>query len=277
MLNAFLQVWRARIEAMKRGRPDAPLDRDLVVEQGADAADRLLTMAIRALDYTPPTDLQFSDYLSALLTADKEVVPDDNKYHYRDIMRRSFANYGIEPASINSSDGTWEPCNADLTYDRSHFESMMREPDEVFRFIWENRAELQLHEQAYTKVISVRPCLRTGPDGFVLRETVAEYIQMITLQAQELQYFDPPVGKPSAMSPDQEVTIYGGGALIFDEYGRLKYHVFNRLSNATRQTPRLKYLWQCGYFDTAAAADGGFSQLHLDRALNKRSHTRETF
>jgi hypothetical protein len=262
---------------MKRGRPDAPLDRDLVVEQGADAADRLLTMAIRALDYTPPTDLQFSDYLSALLTADKEVVPDDNKYHYRDIMRRSFANYGIEPASINSSDGTWEPCNADLTYDRSHFESMMREPDEVFRFIWENRAELQLHEQAYTKVISVRPCLRTGPDGFVLRETVAEYIQMITLQAQELQYFDPPVGKPSAMSPDQEVTIYGGGALIFDEYGRLKYHVFNRLSNATRQTPRLKYLWQCGYFDTAAAADGGFSQLHLDRALNKRSHTRETF
>jgi hypothetical protein len=277
MLNAFLQVWHARIQAMERGRRGAPLDRDLVVEQGADAADRLLTMAIRALDYTPPTDLQFSDYLSALLTADKELVPDDNKYHYREIMRRSFANYGIEPASINSQDGTWEPSNADLTYERSHFESMLREPDEVFRFIWENRTELQLHEQAYTKVISVRPCLRLGPDGFVLRETVAEYIQMITLQAQELQYFDPPVGKPSAMASDQEVTIYGGGALIFDEYGRLKYHVFNRISNATKQTPRLKYLWQCGYFGTTEAADGGFSQLHLDRALNTRNHARETF
>jgi hypothetical protein len=277
MLNAFLQVWRARIEAMERGRPGALLDRDLVIEQGADAADRLLTIAIRALDYTPPTDLQFSDYLSALLTADKELVPDDNKYHYRRIMRRSFADYGIEPASINSPDGTWEPCNANLTYERSHFESMLRDPDEVFRFIWENRDELQLQEQAYTKVISVRPCLRTGPDGFVLRETVAEYIQMITLQAQELQYFDPPVGKPSAMAPDQEVTIYGGGALIFDEYGRLKYHVLNRLNNAARQTPRLKYLWQCGYFDTTASADGGFSQLHLNRALNTRSHTMESF
>ncbi len=277
MLNAFLEVWHARIEALERGRKGALLDLDLVVEQGADAADRLLTMAIRALDYTPPTDLQFSDYLSALLTADKELVPDDNKYHYREIMQRSFANYGIEPASINTPDGTWEPCNANLTYERSHFESMLRDPDEVFRFIWENRTELQLQEQAYTKVISVRPCLRTGPDGFVLRETVAEYIQMITLQAQELQYFDPPVGKPSAMAPDQEVTIYGGGALIFDEYGRLKYHVFNRLTNAARQTPRLKYLWQCGYFDTSTAADGGFSQLHLNRALNTRNHIRESF
>jgi hypothetical protein len=277
ILNAFLNVWSARIKKIERGKCGGKLDLELVVEQGAEAANHLLTMAIRALDFAPPTDLQFSDYLSALITADKELVPDDSRYHYRRILLESFADYGVEPASINSPDGSWEGCDADLKYDRSHFESMMRDPDEIFRFIWENREELKLHEQAYTKVISVRPCLRIGPDGFVLRETVAEYIQMMTIQARELQYFDPPIGKPEGLSGEREVTIYGGGALIFDEYGRLKYHVNNRVENVGRQTPRLKYLWRCGYFDEQTGTRNAFARLHLNRTLNLRTRAAEVF
>lgn len=277
MLNAFLYVWLARIEKLKSGRQGGKLDLELVVEQGADAANHLLTMAIRALDYAPPTDLQFSDYLSALITADKELVPDDSKYQYRKILLNSFAKYGVGPASADSPDGSWEGCAAQLTYDRSHFESMMRDPDEVFRFIWENREALKLHDQAYTKVISVRPCLRIGPDGFALRETVAEYIQMMTLQAQELQYFDPPIGKPEGLDANREVTIYGGGALIFDEYGRLKYQIYNRVDNAGRQTPRLKYLWKHGYFDDVSGTQNAFARLHLNRTLNLRTRTAEVF
>ncbi|MEK6335533.1 MAG: hypothetical protein AABM67_11335 [Acidobacteriota bacterium] len=277
MLNAFLCVWRARIDKLERGRVGAKLDLQLVVDEGASAADQLLTIAIRALDYCPPTDLQFSDYLSALLTADKELVPDDSKYKYRGIVRKSFEDYGIDPANNDSTDGTWDTWHKEIYYDRSHFESMLRDPDEVFRFVWENRKELALVAKAYTKVISVRPCLRIGPDGFALRETVAEYIQMVTLQAQELQLFDPPIGKPDAMQPDQEVTIYGGGSLIFDEYGRLKYHVSNRLSNSTKQTPRLKYLWKCGYFQDPDSAQNAFARLHLGRALNLKSKLGEAF
>jgi hypothetical protein len=277
MLNAFLQVWRARIDQLERGRRGARLDLQMVVEQGADAADQLLTMAIRALDYSPPTDLQFSDYLSALITADRELVPDDGKYQYRKILLQSFRDYGVKPASFNSPDGSWEACNAQLTYDRSHFESMMRDPDEVFRFIWENREELKLEEHAYTKVTSVRPCLRIGPDGFALRETVVEYIQMVTLQAQELQSFDPPIGKPEGMSADEEVTLYGGASLIFDEYGRLKYQVLNRINNSSRQTPRLKYLWKYGYFATKDTEENLFARLHLSRALNLTTNVSERF
>jgi len=277
MLNAFLQVWRARIDQLERGRRGAKLDLQMVVEQGAGAADQLLTMAIRALDYSPPTDLQFSDYLSALITADRELVPDDGKYQYRKILLQSFRDYGVKPASFNSPDGSWEACNAQLTYDRSHFESMMRDPDEVFRFIWENREELKLEEHAYTKVTSVRPCLRIGPDGFALRETVVEYIQMVTLQAQELQSFDPPIGKPEGMSADEEVTLYGGASLIFDEYGRLKYQVLNRINNSSRQTPRLKYLWKYGYFATKDTEENLFARLHLSRALNLTTNVSERF
>lgn len=277
ILNAFLQVWRARIDRLEKGRRGSKLDLQLVVEHGAEAANHLLTIAIRALDYAPPTDLQFSDYLSALITADKELVPDDTRYNYRRILLNSFAAYGVTPASENSPDGSWEACDARLTYDRSHFESMMRDPDEVFRFIWENREAMDLHDQAYTKVISVRPCLRIGPDGFALRETVAEYIQMMTIQAQELQYFDPPIGKPEGLALDREVTIYGGGALIFDEYGRMKYHINNRIDNVARQTPRLKYLWKYGYFDDVNMAQNAFARLHLNRALNQRSRIAEVF
>ncbi len=277
MLNAFLQVWVARISQLEHGRPGAKLDLQMVVEQGTDAADQLLTMAIRALDYAPPTDLQFRDYLSALITADRELVPDDSKYQYRKTLLKSFRDYGVKPASFNSPDGSWEACNAHLTYDRSHFESMMRDPDEVFRFIWENRQELKLEEHAYTKVTSVRPCLRVAPDGFALRETVAEYIQMVTLQAQELQFFDPPIGKPEGMSADEEVILYGGGALIFDEYGRLKYQVFNRINNSSLQTPRLKYLWKYGYFADKDTETNAFARLHLSRALNLTTNTTERF
>ena len=58
---------------------------------------------------------------------------------------------------------------------------MLRDREEVFRFIWENRLELKIRDDSYIEVQSVRPCIRIGPDGFVLHETVAEYIQILTL------------------------------------------------------------------------------------------------
>ncbi|MGZ5462052.1 MAG: hypothetical protein ACXWLY_03790 [Thermoanaerobaculia bacterium] len=53
---------------------------------------------------------------------------------------------------------------------------------------------------------------------------------------------------PPDMPPEQEVTLYGGGALIFDEYGKLKYHVRNPLGDKKCQKERLDYLWKNGAF-----------------------------
>lgn len=277
MMNAFLGVWTKRIEKLKKGRsPGSKLDRHLVVEQGADAAEQLLTMAIRALDYAPPTDLQFCDFLSAMITADREAVPDDTKYGYRQILKKSFADFGLKPPASADSYGAWSRVdNSEFTFDRSHFESMLRDPDEVFRFIWENREALKIEEKAFTRVISVRPSMRVGPDGFILRETVAEYIQMITLIPSEIEAFN--ISVPEDMPADQEVTLYGGGALIFDEYGRLKYHARNRILNTERQTQRLKYLWQYGYFDDEHAMQNPFARLHLQRALDLPTNRMEKF
>jgi hypothetical protein len=274
VMNAFLFVWDSRIQRLKKGAFDNKyLDRALVVEQGSDAANQLLTMIIRAIDYTPPTDITFSDFLSALLTADQETVPDDTRFNYRKILRKTFSDYGIEPSSSSDDEtGTWNMEKRSFIYDRTHFDSLVREPDEVFRFVWDNRNALRLDENAYTKVQSVRPCLRISPDGFALRETVAEYVQYSTVRASELQQLPTPIGKPKGMPPDKEVTLYGGGTLIFDEYGRLKYHIRNRIFDQHKQTERLDYLWKFGYFTHEDFSQNFFSRMHLRRSAVFSNH-----
>ncbi|MGA9770360.1 MAG: hypothetical protein WBV94_15080 [Blastocatellia bacterium] len=267
MMNAFIEVWVNRLKGLGKVSPEG-LDRRRVVEEGSGIADYLLTMVIRALDYSPPVDLQFCDFLSALLTADRAIRPDDSKYNFRKILLKSFESYGLPPTSTGdgSEQGVWEPPKFEPVYDRTHFESMQRDPDEVFRFIWENRKSLGLYEDAYSRVLSVRPCLRIGPDGFALRETVAEYIQMIKLAPSELKSLG--VKAPVGMPPETEVTLYGGGALIFDEYGRLRFHIYNRILNAERQTKRLEFLWKFGYFSPGRSQLSRFSSLHRRRAMN---------
>jgi hypothetical protein len=276
MMNAFLEVWAGRMSGLgtvSAGR----LDRSRVVEEGGAIADYLLTMAIRALDYTPPVDLRLSDFLSALLTADIEIRPDDTPYHFRKHLLESFTAYGIAPASTNAAQpGCWTPgVSNELTYTRTHFESMLRDPDEVYWFIWENRDALGVFADTYGHVLSVRPCLRIAPDGFALRETVVEFIQVLDLTAGELIHVrdrklrdEPSVQKPPAMPDTTPVTLYGGNTLIFDEYGRLKYNVHNGINDAKRQSDRLAYLWEAGFFTEEGKQLERFSHMHLRRALD---------
>jgi hypothetical protein len=265
VMNAFINVWSTRLKSLGEVQKGF-FDRGRVVEDGADAAQQLLTMCIRALDYSPPTDLKFSDFLSAVLTADSEIVPDDTKYEFRKVIAQSFKEYGIKPTSTGDG-GVWEAPECTLVYDRTHFEPMQRDRDEVFRFIWENRKELGLLDDAYTEVQSVRPSLRLGPDGFVLRETVSEYIQMIDLRAGELAKFK--IKTPADMPLDTKVTLYGGGALIFDEFGGLKFHARNKILNQERQTSRIEFLWRCGYFNTNPRDLRRFAYMHRQRATNQ--------
>jgi hypothetical protein len=269
IMNAFLEIWLKRlarvgfIQAKKR-------DRSLVIDEGAAVAEHLLTMAIRALDYCPPTDLGFSDYLSALLTIDREVVPDDTRFHYRETLLKSFAAYGILPDDDADKDGTWRRCDLDLVYSRTHFDSMLRDKEEVFRFLWENREPLDISREGYVEVETVRPSFRVGPDGFILHETVAEYVQIMTLEVGELKSalgIDAPADM-LATQAWKRVRIFGGGALIFNEYGQLKYQIRNTIENAKRQSARLKYLWETGFFDQPQDTKSHFAALHLAKAMD---------
>jgi len=288
VLNAFVDVWEQRLASWLPAM-DETVARDRVVEDGADAAEQLLTMCIRALDYCPVVDLSFGDFLSALLTADVETVPDDSKYGYRQALREQFGRWGIAPSSgvvpktpkaeaVHRGDvpepGAWEhPKEKEqLDYECVHREFMQRDADEVFRFLWDNRRALRIYEDAYTRVVSVRPCVRVGPEGFVLRETVTEYLQLLDLEAGQLKGLA--IAKPKAMPDTTPVRLYGGGVLVFDDFGHLKYHVRSRLDNAQRQSKRLDYLWRNRIKDTQGRygfSDGvpegqRFALMHRRRA-----------
>ena len=269
MLTGFIEIWVARLQALVEER--TKVDRARAVEEGRDIADTLLTSAIRSIDYAPPVDLQFGDYLSAFVTADREIRPGDERYHIRECIRHAFETYGIKPAS-SVQGGYWKAPDAEFDYSRTHFEPMQRDHDEVFHFVVENCDELHLDPEAFTRVTSVRPCMRIGRDGFVLRETVCEYVQTLEILASELTDLD--IRKPQGMPDDQKLMIYGGGILIFDEYGHVKFHVYNRF-RSTFQTKRLNYLWEYGFFTPASAARLRFSSLHRHRASGTDKQYRE--
>lgn len=276
VMNAFLKVWRKRLEKYFPNGKAIDLDRNIVIEEGSHAAETLLTMVIRGIDYTPPTDIKFGDFLSAILTSDAETVPDDSRYGYRWILRESFRDYGIRPSALRKEDGTWDGASKDFRYDRTHFDSLLRDRDEIFRFIWDNRKLLEVDEKAYTQVESIRPCLRIGPDGFAVRETIAEYVEMVTLQVGELESFS--ISPPDGMPDYYEVTLYGGGTLIFDEYGKLKYQIRRRVLSPEKQTEKLKHLWQHGYFsNNKNLRKVSFSQMHLQKSLNRPAKFTEGF
>jgi hypothetical protein len=267
MMYSFLTMWVQRIGALGMfGREKYNLD--MVIEEGAKAAENLLTMAIRALDYCPPVDLAFSDYLAALLTADSETVPDDTRFKYRTVIRKSFAAYGIDPPedSTDPHTGKWKPFDdsAGITYGRTHFDSMLHDKEEVFRFVWENRHALGLDDRSYTRIESVRPSMRQGPDGFYLRETICEYVQVMRIFGAEVGAALG-IERPQGMPTTQPITAYGGGTLVFDEYGRIKYHIAQRLSDGKRQSERLRYLWERGLLDEPKDARNRFANMHRKR------------
>jgi hypothetical protein len=58
-------------------------------------------MCIRAIDYCPPVDITFGDFLRGVITADVEFNPVDEA-GYRTVFIQSFREWGIHPRGITS-------------------------------------------------------------------------------------------------------------------------------------------------------------------------------
>jgi hypothetical protein len=77
---------------------------DLVKRLSATAseiAQRMLHICIRALDYCPPVDITFGEYLRAMITADLDSNPNDIS-GYRVALIESFRSWGVFPDRVNT-------------------------------------------------------------------------------------------------------------------------------------------------------------------------------
>jgi hypothetical protein len=111
VFDAFLSIYKSRVADLLRIAssgtgvlPAGALPPDLVrrlASEAAKSAQHVLGMCIRALDYCPPVDITFGEYLRALITADIDLVPDDD-LGYRVAMIEAFRRRGIYPRDVRT-------------------------------------------------------------------------------------------------------------------------------------------------------------------------------
>jgi hypothetical protein len=111
IFEAFVNLYQARSTDLKRLAtggtgvlPPGDIPNDLVTRLSVEAAataSRVLTACIRALDYCPPVDLTFGDYLRALVTADLDLEPEAG-VNARVAFISAFRARGIYPSGVRS-------------------------------------------------------------------------------------------------------------------------------------------------------------------------------
>ena len=131
-----------------------------MVEDGAKAADHLLRMVIRGIDYMAAAELEFEDVLGSVIVADEVLAPDD-EHHYRDALRASFGAYDISACRPQDVTGVEPP----PAYERMNFELMRSDRDEMARFIWENASAFGIDRGYRLHVDAVRPACASDPMG----------------------------------------------------------------------------------------------------------------
>jgi hypothetical protein len=227
VFDAFLQIYEARTKPLlllaTGGTgllpPGAisPVLVEALAEEASKVAGQVLNICIRALDYCPPVDITFGEYLRALVTADQDLVPDD-KRTYRVAFISAFRSRGIYPEGVRTlsvdslpwerlayqpsswkkimegMDGFW---NIDVDR-RVAFEASRKNAAKLQRWLMNSVSgeELALFGLVRAKnaqtaatlagrpgtyspleVHSVRPSRRIGPAGQVLSRVIVEITQ----------------------------------------------------------------------------------------------------
>ena len=111
VFDAFIAIYKTRIADLLRIStggtgvlPNGAIHPDLVrrlADEASKSAGHVLSMCIRALDYLPPVDVTFFEYLRALITADFDLVTDD-RHNYRVAFVEAFRRRGIYPANLDA-------------------------------------------------------------------------------------------------------------------------------------------------------------------------------
>ena len=211
VFDAFLTIYRRRsAEVIKLATggtnllPPGDIQRDLVdwlAREASKTASHVLNMCIRALDYCPPLDLTFGEYVRALITADRDLVADDDR-GYRLAFMQAFRRRGIYPENVRdltTESVSWEPPELDIPIQEflgvksldwnlnssrvSAYQSSRRSAAIFHHFLTEKinyeqarylgilppGTELTVENMkgriSRVEVHSVRPLRRVGPDG----------------------------------------------------------------------------------------------------------------
>lgn len=211
---------------------------DLLAKTAQTLAKQFLNICIRAIDYCPPVDIEFGEYLRAVITADYDLVAED-PWGYREAWIDAFARRGIYPPEmdhLSEEEIRWKmpertlPVLHDLCFGRLQFDKDPAQPAgpaelrrqacalgwavvqpewiEEYGCVRPNDPRLRGDRVELPCVESVRTARRVGPDGQMLFDLVAEVVQKRCISRAD-------GGGP--------VEFYGGATVILDPTGKVRY------------------------------------------------------
>jgi hypothetical protein len=301
VFDAFFTVYQRRIADLLRIAsggsgvlPQGHVHPDLVARVAAEAgtaAQSLLTMCIRALDYLPPVDVTFGDYLRALVTADQELVAVD-LLDQRGALIEAFRLRGIYPDAINSlaeESVVWEPAPARFprvpivpqklaellnppyaepppdpsgNFTDVDFDPVDVNPQQaaaLYRYAEDNWAALQLAPDRRTRVKGFHFLSRTRQDGRPRFDLVAQFVQSDGTFQDELG----------------GIPFRGGTTVIAEADGRVKYVITKPLGDSTGARQRLErqrdFTRHCALRDPLFSWHGhveGYQRSHMAARMN---------
>ncbi len=141
VFRAFLLIYSEntadlfRIATQGTGNlPEGDIHPDLthrLSREASEAADRILQMCIRAIDYCPPLGINFGDFLRGIITADLDFAPQNEEY--RIVFIQSFREWGILPKQVTSTgiDGLKWPSADEMM--RNTPSTQYQDTDEAFQ------------------------------------------------------------------------------------------------------------------------------------------------
>lgn len=197
-------------------------------ESGSIVATRVLRMVIRGLSYMPPVDVGWRDLLRGIIAADMDMVPED-PHGYREALQAEFSAIGIRRVSLNNISGVEN--YQGLRYP-VRLSALGSDPQEVQRFVWENPRLLdaaRLERRTPLSSTRVRTSERVSPDGFIVSEIGASFIQTVRMSRREAFV------RLGLRTRREYVDIRGGGLLRFDAGGRLVYAALKPVMDRERQ------------------------------------------
>jgi hypothetical protein len=256
VFEAFRRVFQRKTTQLRRlaERAGGPLLHEfveLIAHKAESLASQFLNIIIRAVDYCPPVDVTFGEYLRAIVTADFEVVPDD-PWCYREAFVQAFRRYDVAVdgvADLSEEALLWKPPERSfgpvdgLQFARlRHGSDPGRHPpaEEQERrarvlggFITADPQRLwyfglatpgpQKNGLVEPPVVqSIRTLRRSTPDGDVVLELVAEITQRRKTKA--------------------GYWMYGGTTVVIGTDGTIRYAVNKNVNSERRERTFLQYL-----------------------------------
>jgi len=271
VFDAFLSIYKGRVADLFRiasegtgVTPEGSLHPDLVArltDEASQSARQVLDMCIRALDYCPPVDITFGDYLRALVTADFENDPVDEE-HRRVAFIEAFRRRGIVPEHVQafSVDGLlWRAATAAPDEDEHVVVGIVKEWAKdirswglskdrraLFELTRDRRAALHAHlkprlskesvvlagidPELSFEVHSLRPSIRMDWEGRPNFQWVIELTQRIP------QFVE---GEGGRAGRKADYYFRGGCTLLVDaETGEVRYSIKKKLNEERKSRQR---------------------------------------